>query len=58
MSDAPPERNDLIRLAALIELLLATAERVDGEFVGEALIADLHELRGRAHMELGRLSEQ
>jgi hypothetical protein len=51
----PPARNDLIRLTAIIELLVTTAERVDGELVGEALLADLHELRERAHTELGRL---
>jgi hypothetical protein len=51
----PPDHNDLIRLAAIIELLLPTAERVDGELVDEAFIADLYELRDRAHTELERL---
>jgi hypothetical protein len=51
----PPEHNDLIRLTAIIELLLTTAERVDGELVDEALIADLCELRDRAHMTLQHL---
>jgi hypothetical protein len=49
----PPERSDLIRLTAIIELLLTTAERVDGQLVDEALIADLYELRDRTHAELG-----
>jgi hypothetical protein len=51
----PPERNELVRLTAIIELLLTTAERVDGELVDEALIADLYELRDRAHTELHRI---
>jgi hypothetical protein len=51
----PPERNDLLRLTAIIELLLTTAERVDGELIDEAFIADLYELRERAHSELQRL---
>jgi hypothetical protein len=51
----PPERNDLIRLTAILELLLTTAERIDGELVDEALIADLYELRERAHSALNRL---
>jgi hypothetical protein len=51
----PPERNDLIRLTAIIELLVSTAEHVDGELVDEALIADLYELRDRAHAELQHL---
>jgi hypothetical protein len=55
MYDDPPERSDLIRLTAIIELLVTTAERVDGELVDEALIADLYELRDRAHMTLQHL---
>jgi hypothetical protein len=54
----PPERGDLIRLAAATEVLLSVAERVDGELVAEALIADLHELRDRAHSALRQLSER
>jgi hypothetical protein len=54
----PPERSDLIRLTAIIELLLTTAERVDGELVDEALIADLCELRDRAHLALERAGER
>jgi hypothetical protein len=55
MDGDPPERNDLIRLTAIIELLLTTAERINGELVDEALIADLYELRERAHSALNRL---
>jgi hypothetical protein len=51
----PPEPDDLIRLTAIIELLLTTSERVDGELVDEVLIAELSELRDRAHSELQRL---
>jgi hypothetical protein len=56
--DGDPERGDLIRLAAATEVLLTIAERVDGELVDEALLADLYELRDRAHSELERLSGQ
>ena len=52
MSGAAPERSDLIRLAALIELLIQTAQRVDGDLVSEAFIADLCELRDRTYMVL------
>jgi hypothetical protein len=52
-----PERGDLIRLAAAAEVLLTIAERVNGELVDEALLADLHELRDRAEAALQRLSE-
>lgn len=55
MSSDPPERADLIRLTAIIELLLPAAERVDGDLVDEALIADLYELRDRAHAALQSL---
>jgi hypothetical protein len=48
------ERAHLIRLTAIIELLITTAERIDGELVGEALMADLVELRERAHSALNR----
>jgi hypothetical protein len=47
-----PERSDLVRLAAILETLLGTAERVDGELVSEALIADLYELRDRVYAAL------
>jgi hypothetical protein len=52
LDDASPERGDLIRLAAIIEMLIGTAERVDGELVSEAFIADLYELRDRTHTAL------
>jgi hypothetical protein len=51
----PPERGDLIRLAAAADILLSIAERVDGEIVDEAFLADLYELRDRAYMALERL---
>jgi len=54
MDGAPPEPNDLIRLTALIDLLIPTAERINGELVDEALMADLYELRERAHSALNR----
>ena len=52
MSGGPPERSDLIRLAAILEVLLGAAERIDDEFIGEALLADLSELRERTYAEL------
>jgi hypothetical protein len=53
-----PNRSDLIQLAAATEILLAVAERIDGEIVDEALLADLYELRDRAHDALRHLSER
>lgn len=52
MNGEAPERSDLVRLAAIVETLLGTAEHVDGELVSEALIADLYELRGRVYAAL------
>jgi hypothetical protein len=52
----PPERGDLMRLAAASEVLLSIAEQVDGEIVDEAVLADLYELRDRAYAALERLS--
>jgi hypothetical protein len=48
LNSDPPARKDLIRLTALIEMLIPTAERIDGALVDEALMADLYELRDRA----------
>lgn len=52
------DRADLVRLLAVTEVLLSTAERVDGDIVDEALLADLHELRDRAEAALRRVSER
>jgi hypothetical protein len=52
------DRADLVRLLAVTEVLLDVAQRVDGELVDEALMADLHELRDRAESELRRLTER
>lgn len=49
-----PDSGDLIRLAAATDVLLAIAERVDGEIADEALLADLRELRERAEAALRR----
>jgi hypothetical protein len=43
-----PDRTDLIRLAAVTEIVIAVAERVDGEIADEAVLAELHELHDRA----------
>ncbi len=51
-------RGDLIRLAATTEVLLALAERVDGEIADEAIVAELHELRDRAQSAIRSFSEQ
>jgi hypothetical protein len=37
---------------ALVETLLGTAERLDGELVSEALAADFYELRDRVYAAL------
>lgn len=55
--DAEVEPAELIRLAAATDVLLNIAERVDGEIVDEAILAELHELRDRACSALRRLSE-
>jgi hypothetical protein len=47
----------VFRLAAAAEALLAIAERVDGEIVDEAILAELHELHDRAQSALRQLSE-
>ena len=52
MNGETPERSDLVRLAAIVETLLGAAERIDGELVSEALLADLHELRDRVYVAL------
>jgi hypothetical protein len=52
LSGQAPERSDLVRLAAIVELLLGTVERIDAELVGEALIADVCELRDRVYAAL------
>jgi hypothetical protein len=49
------DRAGLIQLAAATEVLLSIIERVDGELVDEALLADLYELRDRAQSALNRL---
>jgi hypothetical protein len=56
--DNEPDRNEVIRLAAATEVLLTIAERVDGEVVDEAILAELHELHDRAKSALHRLSER
>jgi hypothetical protein len=57
MDGETSERGDLVRLAAATEVLLTIAERVDGDIVDEAILAELHELRDRAHSALRRVSE-
>jgi hypothetical protein len=53
-----PDRGELVRLVATTELLLSVAERVDGEIADEAILADLYELRDRAHSALRRVNER
>ncbi len=50
----PPGDREL----AAQHLLIGVAERIDGEIADEAIIAELHELRDRAHAALGQFSEQ
>lgn len=51
------DRADLIRLVAASEVLLAIAERVDGEIADEAILAELHELHERAVSALRSFDE-
>jgi hypothetical protein len=57
MSGDPPERGELIRLVAVVEVLIPIAERVDGEIADEAILAELYELRERAQSAVRHLSE-
>jgi hypothetical protein len=57
MSGDPPERGELIRLAAVVDVLIPIAERVDGEIADEAILAELYELRDRAQSALRDLSK-
>ena len=56
--DTQPESGDLIRLLAATEIVLALAERVDGDIADEAIIAELHELHDRAGRALRSLTEK
>jgi hypothetical protein len=58
MDDRPRDYLTLIRLIGATELLLTLAEQVDGEIADEAILAELHELRDRAHSALRSLSER
>ena len=49
-----PKRSDLLRLTAATEVVLALAERVDGDIADEAIIAELHELLDRSRRALER----
>jgi hypothetical protein len=52
--DDDPDVGDLLRLAAAAEVVLALAERVDGDVADEAILAELHELVDRANRALER----
>ena len=52
-----PDRSELLRLAAVTDLLLDLAERVNGDIVDEAILAELHELRDRAELALRQLAQ-
>ena len=58
MGNRPPDYLALIRLVGATELLLTLVEQVDGEIADEAILAELHELRDRAHSALRQLSER
>jgi hypothetical protein len=49
-----PDVGDLLRLAAATEIVLALAERVDGDVADEAILAELQELLDRARQALER----
>lgn len=52
--DDGPDVGDLLRLAAAAEVVVALAERVDGDIADEAILAELHELLDRANRALAR----
>jgi hypothetical protein len=56
--DGERETGDLIRLVAATEIVLALAERIDGEITDEAILAELHELHDRACLALRRVAER
>jgi hypothetical protein len=58
VDDRPPDYLALIRLVGATELLLTLAEQVNGEIADEAILAELYELRDRAHNALRQLSER
>ncbi len=58
MDRDPAESGDMMRLAAVTDILIEVAERINGDIADEAILAELHELRDRAHAALRRLSEQ
>jgi hypothetical protein len=58
MDEGPPDYLALIRLVGATELLLTLAEEVDGEIADEAILAELYELRERAHSALRSRSER
>ncbi|HEY4347456.1 MAG TPA: hypothetical protein VGM80_07690 [Gaiellaceae bacterium] len=58
MDDRPPDYLALTRLVGATELLLTLAEQIDGEIADEAILAELYELRDRAHSALLTVSER
>lgn len=56
--DGEPDPGDLIRLVAATEVLLAIAERIDGDIADEAILAELHELHDRSRQALRRLTQR
>jgi hypothetical protein len=58
MDERSPDYLTLIRLVGATELLLTLAEQVDGEIADETIVANLYELRDRAHDALRQLSER
>jgi len=50
--DGDPDVGELLRLTAATEVVLALAERVDGDIADEAIVAELRELLDRASRAL------
>lgn len=50
--DGDPDVGDLLRLTAATEVVLALAERVDGDIADEAIVVELRELLDRASRAL------
>jgi hypothetical protein len=51
------QRADLIRLAAVAEVLLGVAVQIDGDIVTETLLEELHGLRDRSYAALQELKD-
>jgi hypothetical protein len=56
--DEDPTVGDLLRVIAGTEVVLNAAEKLDPEFVDEAILVDLQELHDRARRALARVEQR